>query len=64
VRVVSRWALRADRSVMAYVVLWAIIPIRARGARNQLQLNKGYYVGWQYSSRSNSQFLVFWWRLA
>jgi hypothetical protein len=54
VRVVVRWALRADRSATAYVLLWAIIPIRARGARNQLRSNKGYYVGWWCSSSSNS----------
>jgi hypothetical protein len=37
-----------------------IIPVRARGARNQLQLSKGHYIGWWCSSSSNSQILVFW----
>jgi hypothetical protein len=36
------------------------MPVRARGARNQLQLNKGHYVGWWCSSSSNSHILVFW----
>jgi hypothetical protein len=52
VRVVGRWVLRADRSAMADVRRSDIIPVRARGARNQLQLNKGHYVGWHYSSAS------------
>jgi hypothetical protein len=54
VRLLSRWVLQADRSAMAYVVLWAIIPVLARGARNQLQLSKGHYIGWWCSSSSNS----------
>jgi hypothetical protein len=33
----GRWVLQADRSAVAYVVLWAIIPVLARGARNQLR---------------------------
>jgi hypothetical protein len=45
-RLLSRWVLQADRSAVAYVVLWAIILVRARGTRNQLQLNKGHYIGW------------------
>jgi hypothetical protein len=54
VRLLSRWVLQADRSAMAYVVLWAIIPVLARGARNQLQLSKGHYIGWWCSSSSNN----------
>jgi hypothetical protein len=59
VRVVGRWALRADRSAVADVKKSDIIPVRVRGARNQLQLNKGHYVGWWCSSSSNSHILVF-----
>ena len=33
------------------------MPVRARGMRIQLQLNKGHYVGWWCSSCSNSQFI-------
>jgi hypothetical protein len=36
-----------------------VIPVRARGARNQLRSNKGYYIGWWCSSSSNSQIFVF-----
>jgi hypothetical protein len=60
VRAVGRWALRANRSAVADVRRLDIIPVRARGARNQLQLSKGHYIGWWCSSSSNSQILVFW----
>jgi hypothetical protein len=36
VRLLSRWVLQADRSAVAHVVIWGIMPVRARGARNQL----------------------------
>jgi hypothetical protein len=55
---------------MAHVVIWGIMPVRVRGARNQLQLNKGHYIGWWCSSSRNSYILVvfvatcLWWPLA
>ena len=36
------------------------MPVLVRGTRNQLQLIKGYYIGWWYCSSSNNQILVFW----
>ena len=57
-RVVGRWALRASNGAVADVRRLDIIPVRVRGTRNQLQLNKGHYVGWWCSSSRNSHILV------
>jgi hypothetical protein len=61
VRLLGRWVLQADSSAVEYVALWDIMPVRARGARNQLQLNKGHYIGWCSCSCSNCQILAFSW---
>ena len=58
-RPLGRWVLRAGNGAVGYVAIWGIMPVRARGTRNQLQLNKGHYIGWWCSSSSNSQILVF-----